>query len=145
MIWIFCIWIWNKVKIYCNHFAIARQFILSLQPASTLILPTCRLGLWVGRLVGWVGGWVGGFCGLWVWGWWVCYMLELFLWVYGSWNTFDIFFVQYCSMCYMCLKESHPSGDSDLLLLALPGSSLGHIFIIFYLFNVLLLLWFCCF
>ena len=69
-------YVWNRLFIkslfiksfYCN---------LSLQPASTLILPTCRLGLWVGGLVGWMGGWVGSFCGLWVWGWWVCYMLEL--------------------------------------------------------------------
>ena len=69
-------------------------------------LPTCRLGLWVGGLVGFVGGWVGGFCGLWCLG--LVGLLHVgigFLWVYGGWNTFDIFFVQYCSICYMCLSQ----------------------------------------
>ena len=59
---------------------------------------------------------------------WVCYMLELVFYGYTVVGiyTFDICFVQYCSKCYICaclsgLEESHPSGDSDLLLLALPG------------------------
>ena len=25
--------------------------------------------------------------------------------VYGGWNTFDMFFVKYCSMCCMCLSQ----------------------------------------
>ena len=99
---------------------------LSLQPASTLILSTCRLGLWVGGLVGWVGGWVGGFCGLWVWGWWVCYMLELVFYGYTVVGILLIYFLCNIVQCVICaclsgLEESHPSGDSDLLLLALPG------------------------
>ena len=76
--------------------------ILSLQPASTLIRPTCRLGLWVGVLV-WLGGWFLWFVGLGLVG--LLHVEIGILWVYGGWNTFDIFFVQYCSMCYMCLSQ----------------------------------------
>ena len=80
----------------------------------------------VGGLVGWVGGWVGGFCGLWVWGWWVCYMLELFFYGYTVVGILLIYFLCNIDQCVICaclsgLEESHPSGDSDLLLLALPG------------------------
>ena len=73
-----------------------------------------------------VGGWVGGFCGLWVWGWWVCYMLELVFYGYTVVGILLIYFLCNIVQCVICaclsgLEESHPSGDSDLLLLALPG------------------------
>ena len=46
-------WSWTPNLFYCY---------LSLLPASTLILSTCLLGLWLGGLVGWAGGWL---CFLW--------------------------------------------------------------------------------
>ena len=75
-------------------------------------------------------------------------MLELFfLWAYGGWNIFDIFFVQYCSMCYYVLVSvgwrSHTLRVTAIYCFWLfQANSLGHIFIIFYLCNVLLLLYF---
>ena len=64
-----------------------------------------------------VGGFgVGGFATCWNW---------YVFWVYGGWNTFDIFLcnIVQCVICACLsgLEESHPSGDSDLFLLALPG------------------------
>ena len=119
---------------------------LSLQPASTLILSTCRLGLWVGGLVGWVGGWVGGFCGLWVLG--LVGLLHVgigILWVYGGWNTFDIFFVQILfNVLYVLVSvgwRSHTLRVTAIYCFWLfQANSLRHNFILFYLCNVLLLL-----
>ena len=69
---------------------------------------------------------MGGFCGLWVWGWLVCYMFELVFCGYTVVGILLIYFL--CNIvqcvihaCLSGLEESHPLGDSDLLLLALPG------------------------
>ena len=72
-----------------------------------------------GRLGGWFLWFVGlGLVGL-------LHVGIGILWVYGGWNTFDIFLcnIVQCVICACLsgLEESHPSGDSDLLLLALPG------------------------
>ena len=72
-----------------------------------------------GRLGGWFLWFVGlGLVGL-------LHVGICFLWVYGGWNTFDIFLcnivLYVICACLSGLEESHPSGDSDLLLLALPG------------------------
>ena len=80
---------------------------------------------WVGWLDGWAVGWVVFVvCGFGVG--WVCYMLELVFYGYTVVGILLIYFlcniVQYviCA-CLSGLEESHPSDDSDLLLLALPG------------------------
>ena len=68
---------------------------------------------------------MGGFCGLWVRGWWVCYMLELVFYGYTVVGILLIIFwailFNVLCACLSGLEESHPSGDSDLLLLALQG------------------------
>ena len=76
---------------------------------------------WYGWAVGWVvfvvcGFGVGGFATCWNWFFYE-YMVVGILLIYFLCNI-----VQYviCA-CLSGLEESHPSGDSDLLLLALPG------------------------
>ena len=50
-----------------------------------------------------LGGWLLWFVGLGLVG--LQHVGIGILWVYGGWNTFDIFFVQYCLMCFMCLSQ----------------------------------------
>ena len=59
-------------------------------------------------------------------GWWVCYMLELVFYGYTVVGILLIYILCNIVQCVICpclsgLEESHPSGDSDLLLLSLPG------------------------
>ena len=75
--------------------------------------------------VGWLDGWAG-FCGLWVW--WLVGLLHVGIVFYGYAvvGILLIYFLCNIVQCVICaclsgLEESHPSGDSDLLLLALPG------------------------
>ena len=114
---------------------------------------------WVGGWAGWMGGRLGGWF-LWFVGLGLVGLLHVgigILWVYGGWNTFDIFFGQYCSMekvdkTYLLFPwlfnvlvsvgwRSHTLRVTAIYCFWLfQANSLGHIFIIFYLCNVLLLL-----
>ena len=77
--------------------------------SSTSVYPDpSNMSAWsVGEWAGWMGRRLGGWF-LWFVGLGLVGLLHVgigILWVYGGWNTFDIFFVQYCSMCYMCLSQ----------------------------------------
>ena len=62
--------------------------------------------------------------------------------VYGGWNTFDLFFVQYCSMCFMCLSHLVEGSSHTLRVTAIfcfwlfQANSLS--FNILFLCNILL-------
>lgn len=80
---------------------------------------TCLLCLWVGG----AGGWVCCFCGSL--GWWFLQHVENG--ILGC-TVVGIILSYYCAIliyvlcaCLSELEESHPLGDSDFLLLALPG------------------------